>query len=93
MKKSEKQPNELDFDGAVEAWEKKEISRDQLAELLKKLGFDDPEFVIEDLIIDLECAERGKIRERIEKALERGDMEEALDATHEILTRFGQCKG
>jgi len=93
MKKSKKQLQELDFDGAVEAWEKKEISRDQLAEHLKKLGFNDPEFIINDLIIDLEGEERQKIGERMEKAFERGDMEEALNAAHEILSRFGQCKG
>jgi|GEM_PF-4176920 len=93
MKKLSKQPTKLDFDSAVEAWERKEITRDQLAEHLKELGFNDPEFIIEDLIIDLECEERRKVRERIEKAFERGDMEETLNSAHEILSKFGQCKG
>lgn len=90
MKKSKKQLTELDFDSAVDAWEKKEISRDQLANHLKKLGFDDPDFVINDLIIDLECEERRKLGERIEKGFESGDMEEALDAVIEILNKCGK---
>ena len=93
MKKLPKQPMKLDFDSAVEAWERNEITRDQLADHLKELGCDDPEFIIEDLIIDLECEKKRKVCERLEKSFEGGDMEEALDASIEILNRWGHKRG
>lgn len=86
MKRSKKQPKEIEFDSAVKAWEKNKITRDQLAQHLKELGFEDPAFIVEDL-------ERERLSNKLKRAWNRWDMEEAQEAAMEIIDKYGERKG
>lgn len=97
MKRSKKQSKEIDFDSAVEAWEKKKISRDQLAEHLKELGFDDPEFIIKDIEWEQEWLKEEEEQERLSNNLKRarasGNNKKIVEAVIEILEKYGDEMG
>lgn len=74
---------ELDFETVVQAWERKEITRDQLSEHLKELGHNS-EFVIEGLEYD----ERQEIGDKMKKVFDNGDFEEAQECAMKILDKY-----
>lgn len=82
MKRLKGQSRKIDFRSAVKAWEKNEINRDELVENLKELGFEDPEVVIEDL-------ERERLSSKLKRAWNRGDLEEAQEASMKIIDKYG----
>lgn len=94
MKRSKKQSKEIDFESAVKAWKKNKITRDQLAKHLKELGFDDPEFVIEDLEWEQKLLKDEEEQQRLSNNLKRaqasGDNNKILEAAKEIIEKYGE---
>lgn len=80
------QANSRLFDNADMAFRNKVITRVQLAEYLKELGFHDPEGVIQDFEWEMEEPKREALGKALENYLK--DPERAQFAAEEILNKY-----